>query len=362
MSDKRIQFADLEQAMQRAVTEGVFPGGVLTLAVNGAVQPVIAVGTLGQNDDRPVTAETVFDLASLSKPLATAAVCLKLAEQGILRLDMRLSEILGPFIPADKSRITVAMLLGHTGGLPAWRPYFETLRQERPGRRKQLLLKLLLDEPLEYEPGTQAVYSDLGYMLLTYALGALTSRALDDLARDLVFLPLGLMLDFPGPGAALVSKTAQTEACSWRGVTLQGQVHDDNAWAAGLPLGHAGLFGRAADVLALAETMRLGAKAPGGFFRQDLMRRFLEQRPDTDKRLGFEAPVQTGASCGQYFSKHSFGHLGFTGTSFWVDPGQELSVALLTNRVNLGRENLKIRSFRPQIHDLAALLLHSLCL
>lgn len=343
--------AAIQKLMERGVAEGVFPGGVFMWACKGEIMPAVAAGTLGRDNPAKVTPQTEYDLASLTKPLAVAAVCLKLAETVVLQLNMPVSAVMGPFIPADKAKITIAMLLGHTAGYPAWRPYFERLRGLIPSKRKQALLKMLLEEPLENQPGTKALYSDLGYMLLTYVVEALTGQTLDVLARKLVYAPLGLGLHFDDPKTALVAATAQTEDCPWRGAVLQGRVHDDNAWAACFALGHAGLFGTALDVLKLAETMRLSALNSGGFFSQKLMARFLEQTPGSDKRLGFEAPAAQNPSCGN-FSKASFGHLGFTGTSFWVDPVNGLSCALLTNRVNLGRNNLLIRAFRPQIHSL----------
>lgn len=341
----------LTRLMQQGAADGVFPGGVLAWAYKGEIKPVISVGTLGRNNPMPVLPNTVFDLASLTKPLAAAVTCLKLAESGVLQLNMPVAAIMGPFIPADKVNITIAMLLGHTAGYPAWRPYFEQLRDLPRLKRKQALLKMLLDEPLENPVGAAAVYSDLGYMLLTFALEALTGKTLAALARELVYAPLELKLYYDDVRTPFISDVAQTEACAWRGGVLQGRVHDDNAWAAGFPLGHAGLFGAALDVLKLAETLRVSAKAPGGFFDYRLMQRFLEKTPASDKRLGFEAPAATGASCGN-FSELSFGHLGFTGTSFWVDPQRGLTAVLLTNRVNLGRDNLLIRAFRPQIHNL----------
>lgn len=341
----------ITQAMEQAVTAGVFPGGVWAWAHQGEIQPVVAVGTLGQKNPAPVLPATVFDLASLTKPLAAVSVCMKLVENGVLQLDMPVASIMGPFIPADKNKITIAMLLGHTSGYPAWRPYFERLRELLPTKRKQALLKMLLDEPLENTVGEAIVYSDLGYMLLTFVLEALTDKDLARLARDLAYSPLGLNLYYDNPQISLVSDVAQTEDCAWRGAVLQGRVHDDNAWAAGFPLGHAGLFGTAVDVLKLAESMRTSLKAPGGFFNNEIISRFMRKTPNSDKRLGFEAPAETGASCGD-FSPKSFGHLGFTGTSFWVDPERDLTAVLLTNRVNLGRENILIRTFRPQIHNL----------
>lgn len=348
MSDTRVALTAL---MEQGVGEGVFPGGVLAWSYRDEIFPPIAAGVLGRDNHTVVRPDTVFDLASLTKPLAAAAVCLKLAESGILDLDMPVSAIMGPFIPADKAQITPAMLLGHTAGLAAWRPYFEVLRELPQSRRKQALLKMLLAEPLENSPGTTVVYSDLGYMLLTFVLEALTGKNLAALARELIYLSLGLRLVYDVASIPLTSGVAPTENCLWRGQTLQGRVHDDNAWAAGFPLGHAGLFGTAGDVLKLAEIFRLSAKGPGGFFDYALMTRFLRQTPDSDKRLGFEAPSTSGASCGA-FSAASFGHLGFTGTSFWVDPERELTAVLLSNRVNFGRDNLLIRSFRPRLHNL----------
>lgn len=351
----------LEQSMRSAVSAGVFPGGVLAFALQGEVFPIIAAGALGKDNPRRVRVDTVYDLASLTKPLVMAGVCLKLLQQGVLRLEMTLSEVLGPFIPTDKQHITVAMLLGHTSGMRAWLPYYETLQLLLPSKRRQLLYKMLLDDQLENQPGTVALYSDLGYMLLTYIVEALTGGHLRDLFQDLINRPLGLDLYFDDPKIKRITNVAETEPNPVSGRMLQGVVHDDNARVAGFPLGHAGLFGNALTVLRLLEVFRLSAKTAGGFFDYDLMRLVLRKTPNSDKRLGFEAPSENGASCGT-FSAQSFGHLGFTGTSFWIDPVTELTAVLLTNRVNLGRENLLIRKFRPEIHSLLASYINRLCL
>jgi len=254
----------------------------------------------------------------------------------------------------DKKDVTVHQLLSHSSGLPAYRPYFETLRDMPQKARAKALRKALIREPLVNKPGSICLYSDLGFMILGWIVEALAGKRLDRFITETLYRPMGLndlfFVDINGPMP--VADFAATEVCPWRRRLIVGQVHDDNAWAAGGICGHAGLFGTAADVLSLAKALLAarGGQSAGGL-NPDLMHHF-SRRAGTDGRpLGFDAPAPMDSSCGRHFSTDSFGHLGFTGTSFWIDPRRQVAVVLLTNRVHPTRDNLAIKQFRPRLHD-----------
>jgi CubicO group peptidase (beta-lactamase class C family) len=215
--------------------------------------------------------------------------------------------------------------------------------------------QLLLDEPLLHPPGAKAIYSDLDFMLLEWVVETCAGQRLDDFLAEHVYAPLQaaplFFIDREGPVPP--AAYAATEQCVWRGRLLEGEVHDENAYALGGVAGHAGLFGTAAAIHAVL-TELLAAyheQAAARLFRSDIVRRFWLPEPGAGKTLGFDLPSAVHPSCGRFFPSDSIGHLGFTGTSFWVHRNQSLCVILLTNRVHPSRDNLSIRQFRPQIHD-----------
>jgi CubicO group peptidase (beta-lactamase class C family) len=343
--------------MRQGLDGGVFPGAVLLVACGG--RPVFheAYGKADMFTGEPVTTDTIFDLASLTKPLATALCAMVLVEEKLLRLDDRVGAVLPAFAETDKAGVTVEQLLRHTAGLPDYRPYYETL-VDRPVRaRKAHLQKLLVEERLVTAAGTKTRYSDIGFLLLQMVIEAAADTPLPELARNRIFSPLELdSLHFPQWAPPFgFERYASTEKCPWRRRMLRGEVHDDNAWALGGVAGHAGLFGTAADVWRLSQVLLelwCGRRASGPVSPQTV-RLFLDRPGAALRALGFDAPDPVNPSCGSRFSKIAVGHLGFTGTSFWIDPESSVIVVLLTNRVHPSRENQKIRSFRPMIHDAA---------
>jgi CubicO group peptidase (beta-lactamase class C family) len=367
-----LPLAELDSLFAEALNQGVFPGAVFGIACGppSARQTVIkAYGRLWasecQGQGNPVMDEAVvFDLASLTKPLATVLALLIHKQRGLLRLDDRLPDLLGQVVPADKGAITLAHLLRHSSGLPAHRPYFEILRTLPVDRRREVLLELLLDEPLEARPGDKAVYSDLGFILLGRIVEEISGETLDSFVNRWLYGPLGLEgkiafnpLYLPVFGEGTVF--APTEECPWRGRVLQGEVHDDNAHAMGGVAGHAGLFAPAGAVLTLVSFLLdlvKGRAAHPHLPAADLQEavRCTNTPADSTWGLGFDTPSAVNPSAGELLSRLSFGHLGFTGTSFWCDPERDLSVVLLSNRVHLGRLNTLIRAFRPRFHDAVA--------
>lgn len=345
----------VDSLMQQAVADRIFPGGVLHVSKNLSVRMFKAYGRADIYAGRKMTRETIFDLASLTKPLATTPAVMKLIQAGKLKLDDTLGRILPPFQKIDKASISIRQLLAHDSGLPDYRPYFETLRNVSPEKRQEKLRRLLLEEPLLYPPGRQTLYSDLGFMILEWVVESVTRQRLDRFVTETIFTPLSLKnLYFIDLAAdRRVTEFAATERCPWRGILLKGAVHDDNAFVMGGIAGHAGLFGTARDVYGLLATLLAvyQGRQKTSIFRPAIVRAFLDRPPNAERALGFDAPAATGASCGRYFSKKSVGHLGFTGTSFWMDLERSIIIILLTNRVHPSRDNIRIRAFRPVIHD-----------
>ena len=345
--------------MHDGLQQGVFPGAVLLVARNGRLLFHEACGKADIFSGEDVTTETLFDLASLTKPLATALCTMTLVDSGILRLDDRLGDRVAAFAETDKADVTVAHLLRHTAGLPEYRPYYEILVGRPVQARRSHLQKLLVEERRVTAVGEKTRYSDIGFLVLQQVVETVARKGLDALARERIYAPLCLeTLHFPrmSPPFAL-ARYASTERCPWRKRVLRGEVHDDNAWAMGGVAGHAGLFGTAEEVWRLCQFLldAWTGNEGAGIFSPKMVRFFLESQKPGERVLGFDIPDPVNPSCGSRFSSRAVGHLGFTGTSVWIDPQALLIVVLLTNRVHPSRENQKIRAFRPLLHDAAAL-------
>jgi len=347
--------AAVDRLMRQALAHGIFPGAVLLVARGGRRLMHAAYGTANLYTQRPMTTATLFDLASLTKPLATTLAVMLLCQQGRLTLDQRLPSVLPAVSDSDKIDITIAQLLSHTSGLPAYRPYFRQLAPLQPPERRPQLRRLLVNEPLLNPPGVKVLYSDLDFMFLEWVVEAAAGQRLDRFLAEQVYAPLEadplFFVDQDRPAAP--DAYAATEQCAWRGRLMDAEVHDENAHVLGGVAGHAGLFGTAAAIhVVLMELLAAyHGQPPARLFRSEVVRRFWQPAPGGDKALGFDLPSAVHPSCGRFFPPDSIGHLGFTGTSFWVHREQRATVVLLTNRVHPSRENVSIRQFRPQIHD-----------
>ncbi|MBN1841667.1 MAG: serine hydrolase [Deltaproteobacteria bacterium] len=348
----------VKDLMKRGVDEGVFPGAALLVAREGSILFLEAFGRARLLPERPMTTDTVFDLASLTKPLATAVSVMLLVQQGRVDLDQPLGTTVAEFSDTDKKDISIRQLLAHTSGLPDYQPYYEKLRVLPQKDRKRALEHLLLSEPRIHEPVTVCLYSDLGFMILQWVFETVTNHFLDRFVKTSVYGPLGigdLFFNPLGEGPNQDRRVyAATEDCPWRGKILDGEVHDDNAYALGGVAGHAGLFGTAQAVFGLLQELlnAYSGKPNAGLFHRDVVKVFFQRQSDVGSwAMGFDTPTRPDSSSGRYFSDHSVGHLGFTGTSFWMDLEKGVIVILLTNRVHLGRTNEKIKAFRPLLHD-----------
>jgi CubicO group peptidase (beta-lactamase class C family) len=362
----------IQHAMQKAVDDGVFPGAVLAVRFRSRLQYIQPVGRLSSGPDSPsVQRSTVYDLASLTKPLVTATSIALLVQRGTLRLEDPVSRVLSELERDAVGQATVQDLLTHSSGLPGWRPLYERLaaRGLAPAHAmraavRDAAVRLIGEEPLLYEKGTKSLYSDLGFILLGAVIERATGLALDQWhaqavasvphAGSLMYCPVS-----PERHGAPVSgfdrtRIAPTEYDEWRNTMLQGEVHDENAAALGGVAGHAGLFGTAESVLAVSGVWLQACHGKQSILDPSVARRFTARSrevPDSTWALGWDTP-STPSSSGTYFSQESFGHLGYTGTSLWIDPARDLEVVLLSNRVHPTRRNEKIREFRPSIHDL----------
>jgi len=329
------------------------PGGVILHEAYGLRQRVPA--------KLPMTRETLFDLASLTKPVCASLLTLLMAQSGRLDLDQDLEAWFSPVKDPAKRRITVRQLLSNRSGLPGWRPFYQEYPVDRQPISMDVLSQRVLEEPLEVPPGRKEIYSDLGFLLLGSILEKASGRPLDSLFHEEIARPLGLSRigyrrvgGDSGATAGEAEAIAATEDCPWRRRVLAGEVHDENCYLVGGVGGHAGLFSTAEDLDRIVAEIFLGLQGRSGLFAAGYLKSFF-QRQDAPSggtwALGWDTPSERGSASGCHYSKNSVGHNGFTGTSLWMDLDQNLSVILLTNRVHPSRENSAIRALRPQVHD-----------
>jgi serine-type D-Ala-D-Ala carboxypeptidase len=345
----------VHRLMQQALDERVFPGAVLLAARDSEILLHQAWGVADLSSRQPVTVDTVYDLASLTKPLATTLAVMRLIQTEHLTLETPLGSVLPVMADTDKAGVTLRQLLSHCSGWPAWQPYFERLRQHPAEDRRRRLAQMLAAEPLIAAPGSAALYSDLDYLALGLVVENTSGERMDQFVQREIYQPLEIDDLFFNPlDAPPASRDyAATERCPWRDGVLSGAVHDDNAYALNGVAGHAGLFGTARAVFKLLQALQAAyrGEADSDRLAPDLVRAFWRRSGDSGWTLGFDTPSARASSSGTCFSHNSVGHLGFTGTSFWMDLDRWITIILLTNRVHPSRSNEKIRDFRPRIHD-----------
>jgi CubicO group peptidase (beta-lactamase class C family) len=352
----------LQELLERALKTGVFPGAAALVAQQGKIVFFDHVGYRSLTPERVRMArDTIFDLASLTKVMATTPAIMKLVDEEKLNLDQPLAEVLPKAALGDKRDLTLRLLLSHSAGLVDWRPFYEKLSDHPLKDRKKLLREWIIKEPFAYEPGKGNIYSDLGFMLLEWVIEEKTGETLPEFVQKHFYGPLGLKRTFfrGGKGVFVLDvakeEFAATEDCPWRKRVLQGEVHDDNAWTIGGYSGHAGLFSAAEDVYVIANMLRehyLEKRAD--YFKPETVREFFRRQEivkGSDWALGWDTRALEGSSAGKYLSRDSVGHTGFTGTSIWMDLEKDVITILLSNRVHPKRDNDKIKLFRPVFHD-----------
>jgi serine-type D-Ala-D-Ala carboxypeptidase len=349
----------ITELLEKGLTEGVYPGAVLLVASHGQINIIKVVGNRSIIPDvLPMKKDTIFDLASLTKPLATTLAVMKLVDEARIGLDEPLSGIIRSFPPGDKKDLTVRSILCHCAGLKDWMPFYPDIINFEEGLRKSALRERIIEEPLLYPPGRQCLYSDLGFMLLEWVVEEASGETLRDFVHEKFYRPLGLKRTFLSKGDTQFDRDeyAATEDCPWRKRVIQGDVHDENAYAAGGYSGHAGLFGTAEEIFTIADMLKghyLGKR--NDFFSPDIVREFFTRQEivkGSTWAMGWDTPSAKDSSAGRFISANSVGHLGFTGTSLWMDLDKDVIAIFLSNRIHPGRDNVKIKPFRPLLHDL----------
>jgi CubicO group peptidase (beta-lactamase class C family) len=353
--------------LEERVAAGDFPSAVYVVAERGSVVLTDALGdAVRESEQHAATLDTIYDLASLTKPLVTGLLCALRIEQGQIKLDDKVARHLPEFDTDDKRAITVRQLLTHTSGLPAWRPLYIAAGGER-----ERVLQSIASETLESFPGSRVRYSDLGFIALGFLLERLSNARLAEISLREIFEPLSLKRTFFNPDKALVTEVAacemgnsyeretcgeeQADAYGWRENLIWGEVHDGNAHFLGGAAGHAGLFSTARETLRLAtqfHARRTELLKPEtcALFRTNLTEGMEEARS-----LAWQLAATPDSTAGPNLPPDSFGHLGFTGTSCWNDPAKERTFILLTNRTHARPlPFVNINSVRRQFHTLAA--------
>ena len=342
--------SQLDSIMRASISGGAAPGGSLVVGRHGRIVHIAGYGRLDTAQASPsVDENSIYDMASLTKVIATTTAAMMLEEQGMLDLERTVASYLPEFNAPDKSVITVRMIVTHRGGLEAFAPLY------RESKGREQFLSQINARPLRSTPGTATVYSDWDLILLQLVIERITGQTLDTFLAEKVFTPLGMTSTMFNPDSARFwQRVAPTEIDSVRGGLVQGKVHDENANAMGGVSGHAGLFSSATDLAVFAQMLLNGGEYNGVRIAKPatIARWTAPQSSASSRALGWDTP-SNNSSAGRYFSARSFGHTGFTGTSIWIDPERGLFVILLTNRVNPTRDNQRHVPLRRAVADAA---------
>lgn len=363
----------VDRALDKAIEAAEIPGAVVLARMYREGEWLEHASVRGlavlRPERIPMARETIFDLASLTKVMATTTAVMLLVEEGSLALDDPVAKVLPTFAEREKEGVTLRHLLTHSSGLKPWRAFHEAILERERKKGEQILgtpaaaqwvVDSICRSGLVHEPGAAAVYGDLDFIVLGAVVEAVSHQPLDVFCRERVFGPLGLRHTGFVPLAraeapeALRRGFAATENCPWRERILWGEVHDPNASAMGGVAGHAGLFAPADDVMRFAQTLLDVWHGRSDAWPRERLREFLQRQdlpPGSDWALGWDTPSAGRSSSGSHFSPSSVGHLGFTGTSLWIDLEREAIVVMLTNRVHLIAKKSRF-TLRPRVHDL----------
>ncbi len=347
MSRVPAKFEKVANRLKQAVARQVTPCAALEVGHASGTHWEYACGRLTyEKDARPATLDTAFDLASLTKVISTTTVLMGLVDAGAIQLDDRLQQWLPSWRGGDRSAVTITDLLEHASGLTGHLPF----HRDHHGRAE--FEHSICSLPLEYPPRSRSIYSDLGFILLAFIAteatgGVRIDQQFASIADELTLGDLRFR-----PPDAWRPRTAPTEVDPWRGRLLCGEVHDENGWALGGVAGHTGLFGTVRSVGRFAQAVLKTFSGEPKIAQPATLARFVERSsvPGSSRALGWDRMLVT-SSCGHQLSGSAIGHTGFTGTSLWVDPQQNLYVVLLTNRVHPTRHNEAILQLRPDVHD-----------
>jgi CubicO group peptidase (beta-lactamase class C family) len=347
------RLAEVNRIVRRGIAVGAYPGAAVVIGRRGSAVLQRGYGKLSwrQNAAPVDPARTIYDLASLTKPVCLATAAMVLYDEGKLPLDQKVQEILPEFTGRWKERVTVGHLLSHTAGLPAGRPIWRTAKSPMEGREQ------ILSTDMNAMPGDSVDYSDVGAITLGLAIERVAGMPLDQFCESRIFRPLGMDDTRYRPAATLRRRIAPTEQRPPRGHPAHGEVHDETAYTLGGVSGNAGLFSTATDLAIFAQMMLNRGTYGGVRIIQDSTVRQFTRLVMGNRTYGWETPAMERGS-GEFLSANAYGHVGYTGTSLWIDPDRELYVILLTNRVHeprARRPGIIIADIRHDITDAAGL-------
>lgn len=343
-------FNKIDLLINKSISDTAFPGAVVLVWKDGNIIFNKSFGHFTYDKNSPsVTTKTFFDLASLTKVIATTTAVMICFDRNLFSLDDPVVKYIPEFGQNGKDKITIKNLLLHNAGLTAWKKFYEYCNTSED------VLKEIYSSSLEYEPGTKMVYSDWGFITLGKIIEKVSGKTLDVFCKDEIFTPLNMNSSLFNPDESIKKLCTPTEIDNyWRMKPLQGEVHDEASALLNGVAGHAGLFSTAEDISKLMAVLVNKGKFEGSsFIKQSTVELFTKRYSEQSTRaLGWDTKSEKGSSSGDYFSLKSFGHTGFTGTSVWVDPEKNLFVVFLTNRVYPSRENFKLGKIRPELHNI----------
>jgi len=339
----------VDEIIQSAIKDSSFPGAVVLISKNGNIIYEKAFGHFTYDDtSAAVSINTIYDIASLTKVIATTTAAMIGYDRNLFSLDDPVAKYIPEFSQNGKEKVTIKNLLLHNSGLPAFKPFYKNYSSADE------VIKDIYKTPLSYEPGSKTVYSDLGFITLAKLIEKVTGKRFDAFCKEEIFKPLQMNSTYFNPHDPLKYKIAPTEYDNyWRNKLVWGKVHDETASLLGGVAGHAGLFSTAEDMSKLLQLLLDGGTFNGHqIIRPETVKLFTTKYSDKSTRaLGWDTKSEENSSAGNLFDITSFGHTGFTGTSVWVDPTRNLFIVFLTNRVYPTRENKKLYKVRPALHD-----------
>ena len=347
--DEKFDFTGVDSIIYNGITEKAFPGAALLINLDGKTIYKKGFGKFTYESDSPdVKPSTIYDLASLTKVIATTTAAMICIDRKYFTLDDKVEKFIPDFKANDKENITIRNLLLHNSGLPAWEKFYDK------NLTKDQILSDIYSSKLEYKTGSKTVYSDLGMIVLGKVIEKVTNSSLDKFCKKEIFEPLGMNDTYFNPPDSVKYKIPPTENDTyWRNRLIKGEVHDETASLLGGVSGHAGLFSNVEDLAKfLLLILNKGFYKNKRIINPETVELFTKrQSQESSRALGWDTKSETGSSAGNLFGTISFGHTGFTGTSIWVDPDRNLFVVFLTNRVYPSREKNKLLSIRPKLHD-----------
>jgi len=344
----------VRDVVQSHIEKRTMPGAVVLIARRGGIVLEEALGRMSyEADAAPMTRETVFDLASITKVVVTTTLAMMLNEHGSLDLDIPVEAYIPEFKGQGKEQVTVRDLFTHSSGMPSWVPFYRELEASSATEAKKAVIDAICRMPPSHPRHSRTAYSDPAFILLGEVVERLSEKPLDKLAEEWIFGPLGMADTQYRPPPALLHRIAPTEFDPWRGRVICGEVHDENCCFVGGVTGHAGLFGTALDLAIFGQMMANGGVYDGRrYVKAETIRAWTKPAdlvPDSTRAVGWDTAQVPRSPHGQGPSM-AFWHTGFTGVSLWIDPERELVAILLTNRIHPTRENQQIYELRPEFH------------